>query len=159
MLRVQNGIMTLAIAAALTLALMGQTAVPQTGCASPADACRFFDAYLEAFNARDWNAFRATLADDVTVMFDDPAPAQRFDGRAAVEEMFSRVFPPAGTRPKQLPPPLRPTHLRAQDLGDTVVVSFELPDGDGIARRTVVLHRTEGAWRVVHIHASSRSAR
>jgi len=126
-----------------------------TGCEAPRDACAFFDHYLSALNQRDWDAFRATFDDRITVMFDRPGPPERRDGRAAVEELFRRIFPPAGERPTQLPPAIRPDHLLAQDLGDVVVVSFHIRSVDEIARRTVVLHRTAKGWRVVHIHGSS----
>ena len=110
-----------------------------TGCVTPRDPCAFFDAYLAAFNHRDWDAFRATFDDSITVMFDRPAPPDRRDGRVAVEEFFRRVFPPPG-QPGQLPPPVRPDHLLAQDLGDVVIVSFHIRAPGELARRTVVLH-------------------
>ena len=97
-----------------------------TRCVTPREACAFFDTYRAAFNQRDWSAFRATLADDITVMFDSPVLSERQDGILAVEKAFSRVFPPAGSRPSQLPPPLQPENLLVQDLGDVVIVSFHL---------------------------------
>lgn len=145
------------IAVLVFAALLGATPVAAqstTGCVTPREACAFFDAYLDAFNRRDWEAFRATFDDGITVMFDKPAPPQRRDGRAAVEEFFLRVFPPPG-QSRPLPPPIRPEGLLAQDLGDVVVVSFHMRDGSEIARRTVVLRKTSSGWRVVHIHASS----
>lgn len=126
-----------------------------TICTAPRDACAFFDVYLGAFNRRDWEAFRATFADDITVMFDSPMVAERRDGRAAVEEAFRRVFPEPGAAPSRLPPPLQPDNLRVQDLGDVVIISFHLRAADHVARRSVVLHRRAGSWRVVQIHASS----
>ena len=128
-----------------------------TGCVTPRDACAFFDGYLEAFNRRDWDVFRATLDDSITVMFDRPASPDRRDGRAAVEEMFRRVFPRPGES-GPLPPPVRPEQLRVQDLGGVVIVSFHFRTPGEVARRTVVLHRASSGWRVVHIHASSGPA-
>lgn len=126
-----------------------------TACETPRDACAFFDHFLSALNQRDWDAFRDTFDDQITVMLDRPGPPERRDGRAAVEELFRRIFPAAGDRPTQLPPAIRPHDLLAQDLGDVVVVSFHIRSSDEIARRTVVLHRTAKGWRVVHIHGSS----
>ena len=130
-----------------------------TGCTRPRVACALFDTYLAAFNHRDWNAFRATLSDDVTVMFDFPPQPERRDGRVAVEEFFRRVFPPEGTPPSQLPPPVQPDQLLAQDLGDALVVSFHIRTPEELGRRTVVLHKTAAGWRVVHIHGSSFAIR
>lgn len=126
-----------------------------TACETPREACAFFDDYLSALNRRDWDAFRGTFDDQISVMFDRPGPPERRDGRAAVEELFRRIFPPSGDRPTRLPPAIRPLDLLAQDFGDVVVVSFHIRSSDEIARRTVVLHRTSRGWRVVHIHASS----
>ena len=130
-------------------------AAQEPACVEPRAACDFFNRYLAAFNARDWEAFRATFDDGITVMFDRPAPPQRVDGRQAVEAMFRRVFPPSGAAPSQLPPPIVPAHLRAQDYGDVVVVSFEIAGGNDLSRRTVILHRGSNGWKVVHIHGSS----
>ena len=148
----------LLIAALIFLAIPVASPVAAQGatrCVTPTEACAFFDTYLAAFNQRDWNAFRATLADDITVMFDSPMLSERQDGIVAVGKAFSRVFPPAGSRPSQLPPPLQPENLLAQDFGDVVIVSFHLRAPKEVARRTVVLHRTTAGWRVVHIDASS----
>ena len=145
------------VLAALLAALLAAPVRAQGAnrCVTPREACAFFDGYLDAFNRRDWNAFRATLSDDITVMFDRPAPPERRDARVAVEEFFRRVFPPPGAPPGALPPPVKPDRLLAQDFGDVVVVSFHIQDPDDVGRRTVVLHRGAGGWRVVHIHGSS----
>ena len=149
------------VALCITL-LIGSQCTPalaqEPRCVEPRDACAFFNQYLAAFNAREWEAFRATFDDSITVMFDRPAPPQRMDGRAAVEAMFRRVFPPIGAPSRQLPPPIVPAHLRAQDLGDVVVVSFEIIGDDAVSRRTVILHHGANGWRVVHIHGSSGPA-
>lgn len=127
-------------------------------CDGPADLCAFFDRYLAAFNARDFEAFRATFADDITVFFDRPLPPERA-GRAAVEAVFRRGFayshPPAGTPQPPLPPPLVPLDLHLQLYGDVAVISFLVRNPGELARRTVVVRRQPGGWRVVHIHASS----
>src|SRR5688572_24182952 len=124
-------------------------------CTVPRDACGFFNAYIDAFNRRDWEAFRATFSDDITVMFDSPVVSERRDGRAAVEEAFARVFPPPGTQPTQPPSQMKPENLRVQDLGDVVIISFHLRAAGVVSRRTVVLQRRTGGWGVAHIHASS----
>lgn len=133
-------------------------AVRGPDCDGPADLCAFFDRYLAAFNARDFEAFRATFADDITVFFDRPLPPQRA-GRDAVEAVFRRGFayshPPAGTPQPPLPPPLVPIELRLQLYGDIAVISFLIRSPGELARRTLVVRRQPGGWRVVHIHASS----
>jgi ketosteroid isomerase-like protein len=127
----------------------------RTPCSGPQDVCRFFSTFLSALNRRDWDAFRATFADDITVIFASPGPPERQDGRAAVEAVFQNIFPKPGSPPNPLPPPLQPDSVRVQDFGDVAVVSFLLRRPNHLDRRTLVFHRTLAGWRVVHIHGSS----
>ena len=115
--------------------------------------------FIDAFNARDFEAFRSTFADDITFFVDRPFPPQRLDGRIAAEGVFREGFaashPSAGGAAPPLPPPLVPIDLRVQAFGDVAVVSFVVRRPTEVARRTLVLHRGSAGWRVVHIHASS----
>jgi hypothetical protein len=146
---------TVALALLIASAAFTGNAQGPTGCHAPRDACSLFDRFLGAFNRREWDAFRVTLSDDVSAMLDSPDHPERLDGRVAVEEFFHRIFPPAGSQPSHLPPPVQPEKLLVQDLGDTVVISFHIRFSDTIARRTLVLRKTALGWRVVHIHGSS----
>jgi ketosteroid isomerase-like protein len=140
----------LALLAALPLG--AQTPPP---CPGPRDVCEFFSTFLSALNQRDWKAFTATFADDITVIFASPGPPERQDGRAAVEAAFQNIFPKPGSPPSPPPPPLQPASVRVQDFGDVAVVSFVLRRPDQLGRRTLVFHRTTAGWKVVHIHGSS----
>lgn len=52
-----------------------------------------------------------------------------------------------------------PERLRVQMLSpDAAVATFEVARPDTIERRTVVLQRAGGEWRLVHVHASSVAA-
>lgn len=128
----------------------------QTGaeCGGPPEVCGFFETFVAALNRRDWAAFRATFADDITVIFERPGPPQRQDGREAVEAVFRNIFPQPGSAPGPLPPPLVPEGILVQSYGDVAIVSFHLPRQGQMARRTLVLHRTPRAWEVIHIHGS-----
>jgi ketosteroid isomerase-like protein len=134
---------------------LGAQAAPS--CPGPTDVCTFFATFLSALNRRDWNAFRATFADDITVIFAAPGPPERQDGRAAVEAVFQNIFPKPGDGPAPLPPPLQPDSVLVQDFGDVAIVSFVLRRPDQLGRRTLVFHRTAAGWKVVHIHGSSAS--
>ncbi len=138
-----------------TLGARPVTAQSHTACVSPADACVFFDSFLAALNRRDWDAFRATFADDISGMFDSRNQPERRDGRSAVEEMFRAIFPTTGAPARLTAPPIQPDNLLVQDFGDVVIVSFHLRSPGVTGRRTIVLHRTAARWQVVHIHASS----
>jgi hypothetical protein len=88
-----------------------------TSCGAPREACTFFDAYVAAFNRHDWEAFRATFDDSITVLFDRPVSAERRDDREAVGGRLRHFFPAPGRDRSQLPPPIHPEQLRVQDLG------------------------------------------
>lgn|GEM_PF-512606 len=128
-------------------------------CRGPTGVCELVARFLNAFNARDFDAFRSTFADDITFFVDRPFPPQRLDGRLAAEGVFEAGFaashPPAGGVVQPLPPPLVPIDLEVQAFGDVAVVSFVLRRPTEVARRTLVLHQSSVGWRVVHIHASS----
>ena len=140
---------------ALTIVLP-RTAPAQSSCIEPAAACAFFNTFLTALNKRDWPAFRETLDDSISIFLEDPAPGQRFDGRMPAESLFSRIFPPPGTSPVTLPPPIVPTHLRVQSFGDLAIITFEIVRPQSLARRTLIAHRGSNGWHMVHIHGSER---
>jgi ketosteroid isomerase-like protein len=137
------------------IAALPLSAEAQSPCPGPKDVCEFFASFLGALNRRDWDAFRASLSDDITVIFDRPGPSERQEGRLAVEGVFRNRFAPAGSTPSPLPPPVQPDSVLVQAYGDVAIVSFHLRGPDQLGRRTLVFHRTTGGWKVVHIHGSS----
>ena len=50
---------------------------------------------------------------------------------------------------------LEPKDLEVQMFTDAAVVSFHLEDGRALSRRTFVLAREEGSWKIIHLHASN----
>lgn len=143
---------TIAIAVANVASTALADAMP---CHAKQELCSFFQGYIDAFNTRDWERFRATFAEDISVMFDRPIPPERRDGRASVEEVFRGGFPAPGQPSRALPRPIEPQNLLVQELGESAVISFHLRGPGEVARRTVVLRKTKKGWRVIHIHASS----
>lgn len=151
------------VAMAPRVSAQGQRSSPVVAagepCDGPAPVCALLDRFLTAFNARDFEAFRQTFADDISFFVDRPFPPRRLDGRAAVEGVFESGFAPFGPSRREpkppLPPPLVPSHLRVQAFGDVAVITFEVVRPTELARRTLVAHRAGGEWRIVHIHASS----
>ena len=114
--------------------------------------------FLQAFEVLDLAAFMNCFADDATAFFPQPEPPQRFDGRAAIRSQFERVF--AAIRAGA--PSGAPYHrLDAEDPAmqilspDAAVVTFHLRNDVRLARRTLVLVRVDGAWRIAHLHASN----
>jgi len=117
------------------------------------DVTAAFEAFIAAFNALDFERFRHCLAPEATLFAPRAADASLIEGSAAVEAHFAAVFraeAPAG-------PGIRPTRVRTTRLSDDVaLVTFEFPrPGDSTGRRTIVFHKLEDAWKIVHIHASN----
>ena len=143
------------------VALCGSRAVgaqAPSDCSTPRDACAFFAKFVSAFNRRDWPAFQATLAPDVSAIFDRPGPPTRQDGHVAVEAVFRLIFPDAPVSGAAPPSQIVPLQLRTQDFGDVVIASFQLAGTTAMGRRTLVFHRAAAGWQVVHIHGSSSTA-
>lgn len=116
---------------------------------------RTLHAFLEAFDNLEWDKFRGFFADDATVFY-PRGVAQRAEGREEYERAFRDVF--AQIRGDRTAPPymhLEPRDLRIQFAGDVAIVTFLLDDRPpSVNRRTVVLERRGGAWKIIHLHAS-----
>lgn len=132
---------------------------PTEPCEGPAPVCALLSRFITAFNARDFEAFRQTFADDISFFVDRPFPPQRLDGRGAAENVFAAGFARYGSRAREpkppLPPPLVPSHLRVQAFADVAIITFEVVRPNEVARRTLVAQLQGSEWRIVHIHASS----
>lgn len=119
-----------------------------------------FDHFITAFNELDWEAFRSSFADEVSVFNPDipeVASLHRLDGRADVEKTFRSVF--GSGQGAAAGPHIVPENVRLEQFGETALVSFEFSRPSGsFGRRTVVLHQEKGRWLIVHIHASNVGA-
>ena len=112
--------------------------------------------FVRAFDNLDWETFRASFADNATV-FHPRQFARRAEGRAGVEETFKQVF--GRIKGDKTTPPymdLQPKDLQIQFAGDEVAfATFHLDDHPGfLNRRTIVLQKISGTWKIIHIHAS-----
>jgi len=123
-----------------------------------------FNHFIAAFNNLDWDLFRKTLADDVSVFNPDipeTPSVNRLDGRELVEAGFKSVF--AATREKTSGPPylhIMPKNVHIQKYNDSAIVTFEFErEGNSLGRRTIIFHRESVGWKIVHIHASNVARR
>ena len=111
--------------------------------------------FIQAFDNLDWDGFRGFFADDATVFYPRDVPI-RATGHREIEAQFQKVF--EQIRGKRSKPPymhIQPRSLAIQMFGDVAVATFHLDDRPGeLNRRTIVLHRDGGTWKIVHIHAS-----
>jgi len=112
--------------------------------------------FIQAFDNLDWEAFRGSFADTATV-FHPRQFSSRAEGRTGVGETFRQVF--VRIKGDKTSPPymdLQPKDLEIQLAGDEVAIAtFYLEDKPGsLNRRTIVLQKMKGIWKIIHIHAS-----
>ena len=115
----------------------------------------FLAEFLSAFDNLEWDKFRNSFTDDATVFYPRGA-ANRANGRAQFEEHFRLVF--EQIRAGRTSGPymrLQPRDLRVQMIGNAAIVTFQLDDRPGfVNRRTLVLSKAGGVWKIAHLHAS-----
>jgi ketosteroid isomerase-like protein len=81
--------------------------------------------------------------------------AARLDGRPAIMAQFKAIVEFARTMPSPLK--IEPKELVVREFGDVALATFHLVMPGPLHRRTFVLHRSAGRWRIAHIHASVAS--
>jgi ketosteroid isomerase-like protein len=123
-----------------------------------ADVREVLARFIRAFDDLDWEQFRLAFDDKATVFYPRAIP-QRANGRAEFEEGFKTVFRQIrGNRTAAPYMDIQPMGLRVERFGDVAIVSFHLDDRVGfVNRRTIVLHKAEKGWKIVHLHASEVS--
>lgn len=153
--------------AAIGLALSGCAQLPQPTAAAPLPPGegvgleRAADDFVQAFTTLDQVRFDKAWTADATLFFPMPVPGSggvRFTGKDNVLSVFHRFF--ASVRKGRSGPDylnIKPEDVHVQDYGDTAIVTFHLTGDQGVARRTLVMRREVGAWRVAHMHASNMS--
>ncbi|OSZ72498.1 hypothetical protein CAP39_03960 [Sphingomonas sp. IBVSS1] len=121
-------------------------------------------AFLRSFANCDLPAMEAAFAPDST-SFDaltagangalpDKASMKRAPGMPALMRRIAQTLP----KERPGPPYHRPDliqDLLVQLVGDVAICSFHFDNPDRLGRRTIVLARREGVWRILHLHASN----
>ena len=141
------------------------------GCAgqSAADAeeevMQLLTAFLQAFENGDLSFMEASFADD-SVTFPRAIMSEEIIGPINSDE-YMRV---AGLDPNMRAliagwqetdasgPPymnLDPEDFQLKMFDDAALATFHLKGGSTLSRRTFVLARRDGAWKIVHLHASN----
>jgi ketosteroid isomerase-like protein len=114
--------------------------------------------FVVAFDNLNWETFRLSFSDDATVFYPRAFP-ERANGRAEFEKTFKVVFDQIrGNKAKPPYMDIQPKDMRIQTFGDVAIATFHLDDRPGfLNRRTIVLNKTDDAWKIVHLHASEVS--
>ena len=120
--------------------------------------------FVQAFENGDLATMEASFAEDAT---DFPRAIMSNDLNSQI--LMSDYMRVRGIDPqmKQLvsmwqtsdeQPPfitLEPLNLEIKMFGDAALVTFHLIDGNALSRRSFVLAKRAGAWKIVHLHASN----
>ena len=114
--------------------------------------------FIDAFENLDWEKFRLAFDDNATVFYPRAFP-ERANGRSEFEKTFNVVFEQIRSQKTAAPyHKIEPRDLKIQVYGDMAIVTFHLDDRAGfLNRRTMILHRTNAGWKIVHLHASEVS--
>ena len=152
----QKGV-PLGAALVATLLLLAHSLSAQTPTSRTEESAvrTFLAEFISAFDNLEWDKFRNSFTDDATVFYPRGA-ANRANGRAQFEEHFRLVF--EQIRAGRTSGPymhLQPRDLRVQIIGNAAIVTFQLDDRPGfVNRRTLVLRKAGGVWKIAHLHAS-----
>ena len=121
-------------------------------------------AFLKAFENCDLAAMEAAFAPDA-VSFDRIVASAKGGPAPAADAVRRQAGMPRGMRaaalalPKtQAGPPyqsLVPADLLVQVSGTMAVCTFHLEAPNSLGRRTIVLVKRSGVWKILHIHAST----
>jgi uncharacterized protein (TIGR02246 family) len=124
------------------------------GCATTHDIAptQTIDTFLAALDNAD-ASIAELFTDDATVFFPMNDRPLRADGRAEIASAFKALFAMPGYQNGRGMP--KPEELRVQLLGDAVLVTFQTTNPNVTSRRTFVLRRDGGRWRIAHLHGSN----
>ena len=135
-----------------TLLAVALLATPATEPTTPEAAASSF---VEAFKAMDEARFDSFFAPNVTMFFPDgPFPKERVEGREPVLAAFHAFFKRVKDRGRSTLN-ITPLDQRVDRFGEIAVISFRLDSADAVGRRSLVMRRSGGLWRIEHFHAST----
>ena len=118
---------------------------------------RLLDSFMDALCTADIDRFQALFAPDATVFFPLPALPLRLENKEQVVKAFGAFFEAVrrgGSGPRYMN--LVAQDVRIQHYGTLAVVTFHLKGPEMISRRTVVVHKQNASWLIVHVHASNQ---
>ena len=112
--------------------------------------------FVAALNNLDLGELEQLLADDATAFLPSPQLRARIEGRAAIVAALTPIF--EAERKRGNGPPY--SHMKVQTLlvqreGTAAIATFDVGTPDVSSRRTLVLGLRDGAWKVLHFHASN----
>ena len=145
--------LTIAIVASFLVSVAACTHTLGVGPDSPA---RLVERFIGGFNHLDTNEMKELFAEDATAFLPSPDHPTRVEGRDAIIAIFEPMF--AAERKRHSGPDY--LHLQAKGLaiqlsGGSAVATFDIGTSEVYSRRTLVIERRSGCWRIIHLHASN----
>ncbi len=131
--------------------------------AASAEAALF--SFLRSFAACDLPAMEAAFAPDATSFnavnagTGDPAPERQSLKRAPGMPDGMRRLALTLRKERPGPPYHRPdliNDLMVQVVGDIALCTFHFDNPERLGRRTIILVRRAGGWKILHLHASNQ---
>jgi len=114
--------------------------------------------FVTAFNNFNWAAFRESFTDDATVFYPYWSQAKRIQGRQEIEKAWLNIFPEFVNINNSRKLQISPKDIHLQLYQQNAIVSFHLGDGvNSLSRRTLLMIKEKGSWKIAHLHASSVS--
>ncbi|HEV7767425.1 MAG TPA: nuclear transport factor 2 family protein [Thermoanaerobaculia bacterium] len=110
------------------------------------------DAFLSALDHADAD-IASLFTDDATVFFPMNDRPLRANGRDEIAAAFHGLFAMSGYQKGRGMP--KPEALRVQMLGASSLVTFQTTNPNVTSRRTFLLRREHGRWRIAHLHGSN----
>lgn len=123
------------------------------GCASAPPSENAVAQFTAAFNRLSVEELRPLLADDATAYLPMPQFGARIDGRENILAALAPLFEAERARAGSMN--LVAKGLAIQRAGNAAVATFDVGTEAVFSRRTLVLERRGGGWRIVHLHASN----
>jgi uncharacterized protein (TIGR02246 family) len=119
------------------------------------DVRETLDGFFRAVESRDLDRVTPYFEEDAQMFSPLGTYPARLDGRAAIMEQFKAISEAL----KQMPTPIRidPQELVVREFGDIALVTFHLKLPGPLHRRSFILRKRDGRWRIAHIHASIAS--
>ena len=122
------------------------------------------DKFLRAFENGDFETMEASMTDDAyifprAIMSNDSkgpidnANYMRINGLDPQMKHVINSLHESGKQPPYMK--LEPKDLRITMLKDAAIVTFHLVNGKSLSRRTLVLSKYAGIWKIIHLHPSN----
>lgn len=109
--------------------------------------------FLDALSKGEKDRFESMFTEDNTVFSPFPWAIER----STVQESFAQLFEMLNSRPSgQSGAGLQPGNLDIDVFGNVAIITFHLNNNPNtLGRRTVIMIKEMGSWKVQHLHASS----